>query len=135
MNENTLKIISKNFNMTPPEPCWRTIEVLLLKQPLILLFLYHKSANTCLIDLYKVSNSKLKPDLRNCVKIDIIEPKAPPQKQHKRGTIFGTLCRYRKIIKGKAGICMIDDRTCPTFCRLLSAKLRIPISDQRIITS
>ena len=50
-----------------------------LKQPLILPFLCHKSATTCQIDSYKVSNSKLKPDLCNCVKIEIIEFTTPPQ--------------------------------------------------------
>ena len=32
-------------------------------------FLYHKSATTSQIDPYKVSNSKLKPDPCNCVKL------------------------------------------------------------------
>ena len=48
-----------------------TIEVLFLKEPLILPFLYHKSATTCQICSYKVSNSE--PDLCNCVKTEIIE--------------------------------------------------------------
>ena len=60
-----------------------------LKQPLILPFLFHKSATTGQIDSYKVSNSKLKPDLCNCAKSEIIEFMAPPQQQHKGGTIFG----------------------------------------------
>ena len=47
-----------------------------LKQPLNLLFLCHKSATTCQIDSYKVSNSNLKPDLRNCVKTEMIESMA-----------------------------------------------------------
>ena len=59
-----------------------------LKQPLILPFLCHKSATTCPIDSFKVSNSKLNPDLCNCVKTEMIESIAPPQQPHKRGTIF-----------------------------------------------
>ena len=62
--------------------------MLFLKQRLILHFLCHKSAATCQTDSNKVSNSKLKLDLRNCVKIEIINNKAPPQQPHKRGTIF-----------------------------------------------
>ena len=58
-------------------------------------FLYHKSATTCQNDSNKVSNSKLKSDLCNCVAIEIIEPTASPQQQHKRGTIFGTPYRAR----------------------------------------
>ena len=53
--------------------------MLLLKQPFILPFLCHKSANTCQIDSNKVSNSKLKPDLCNCVKTDVINSTAPPR--------------------------------------------------------
>ena len=67
---------------------WRTIEVLFLKQPLILPFLCHKSTITCQIDLYKVSNSKLKPDPFNYVKTKIVESTAPPQQPHKQGTHF-----------------------------------------------
>ena len=62
--------------------------MLFLKQPLILHFLFHKSATIGQMDTYKVSNSKLKPDLCNCVKIKIIESTAPPQQPHKRGTMF-----------------------------------------------
>ena len=58
---------------------WRTVEVLFLKQPLILPFLCHNSATTCQIDSYKVSNSKLKADLCSSVKIKTIESTAPPQ--------------------------------------------------------
>ena len=47
----------------------------LLKQPLILPFLCHKSASACQIDSNKVSNSKLKID----VKAEIIESTAPLQ--------------------------------------------------------
>ena len=54
-------------------------EVLFLKQPLISPFLDHKSATTCQIDSYKVSNSKLKPDLCNCVKSEIIEFTTPSE--------------------------------------------------------
>ena len=53
--------------------------MLFLKQPLILPFLCHKSATTCQIDSYKVSNSKLKPDLCNCEENEIIESTNPPQ--------------------------------------------------------
>ena len=66
--------------------------MLFLKQPLILPFLYYKSVTTCQIDSNKVSNSKLKLDLLNCVKIEIIESTAPPQQPRKRGTIFWTPC-------------------------------------------
>ena len=62
--------------------------MLFLKQPLILSFLSHKLAATCQIDPNKVSNSKLKPDLYNGVKIEMTEPTAPPQQKCKRGTIF-----------------------------------------------
>ena len=48
-------------------------------------------------DSYKVSNSMLKPDLCNCVKIEVIESAAPPQQPHKHGTIFwDTLHMYIK---------------------------------------
>ena len=53
--------------------------MLFLKQPLILPFLCHKSATTCQIHSYKVSNSKLEPELCNSVKTMIIESTAPPQ--------------------------------------------------------
>ena len=62
--------------------------MLFLKQPLILHFLCHKSATACQIDSKKVSNSKLRLDLSNFVKTEIIEYTAPPQKPHKRSTIF-----------------------------------------------
>ena len=55
------------------------MKVQFLKQPLIVPFLFHKSGTTCQIDSYKVSNSKLKPDLYNSVKIKIIESAGPPQ--------------------------------------------------------
>ena len=66
--------------------CW------FLKQPRILPFLCHKSATTCHIDSYKVSNSKLKPDLSSCVKTEMIEPTTPPQQPYKQGTFFWTPC-------------------------------------------
>ena len=67
--------------------------MLSLKQPFILPFLCHKSATTCQIDSYKVSTSKLKPDLRNCARAEIIESMAPPQQRHKRAQFFwDTLC-------------------------------------------
>ena len=53
--------------------------MLFLKQSLILPFLFHKSATMCQIDSYKVSNSKLKPDLYNCIKTKIVEYTAPAQ--------------------------------------------------------
>ena len=42
--------------------------MLFLKQSLILACICHKSATTCQVDSNKVSNSKLKLDLCNCVK-------------------------------------------------------------------
>ena len=62
--------------------------MLFLRIQFILRFLYHKSVTTCQIDSYKASNSKLKPGLRKCVNIKISKYTAPPQQQHKRGTIF-----------------------------------------------
>ena len=62
--------------------------MLFLKQPLILPFFCHKSETTCQIDLYEVSNFKLKPELCSCEKTEMIESAAPPQQPHKRGTIF-----------------------------------------------
>ena len=61
--------------------------MLFLKQPHILQFLCHESEITSRIDSSKVSNSKLKLDLCNCVKFEAIECKTPPQQPHKRGTI------------------------------------------------
>ena len=52
--------------------------MLLLKKPLSLIFLSHKSATTCQTGSNKVSNSKRKLDLCNCVKAKITEYKAPP---------------------------------------------------------
>ena len=68
--------------------------MLFLKRPLLLPFLYHKSATTCQIDSNMVSNSKLKPDLCNCVKIERIELVAPLQQTHKWGTVFRTLSKF-----------------------------------------
>ena len=65
--------------------------MLFLKQPCILPFLFHKSATTCHSDSNKVSNSKLKPDLRNCFKPEVIESTSPPQQPHKWGTFLDTL--------------------------------------------
>ena len=59
------------------------------KQTLCLPFLCHKLATMGQIDSYKVSNSKLKPDLLNCEKGEIIESIAPPQQQHNRAQLFG----------------------------------------------
>ena len=56
--------------------------MLFLKQLLMLPFLCHKSATTCQIDSYKVSNSKLTPDLCHCLKHKMIESKAAVQKGH-----------------------------------------------------
>ena len=60
--------------------------MLFLKQPLILHFLCHKSATTCQIDSNKVSNSKLRPDLCDLVKIEKTGLLAPPHQLQKRGT-------------------------------------------------
>ena len=51
--------------------------MLFLKQPFIVPVLCYESA--CQIDSNKVSNSKLKSVLSNCVKIEIIEITAPLQ--------------------------------------------------------
>ena len=64
--------------------------MLFLGQPLSLAFLYHRSGTICQIDLHKVSNPKLKPDLCNCLKTEIIESTVPPQQPYIRGTIFET---------------------------------------------
>ena len=64
--------------------------MLFLKQPVISPFLYHKSATTCQIASYKVANSKLKPDLCNCVKTDIIASTGPPQQRKNGVQFFGT---------------------------------------------
>ena len=67
--------------------------MLFSKQPLILPFLCHKSVITCQIDSYKVSNSKLKPDLCNCIKNETTESAAPSQLPHNGAKIFwDTLC-------------------------------------------
>ena len=76
--------------------------MLFLKQPLILPFLCHKSATSSPIDSCKVSNSDFKPDVENHVKIEIIEPTAPPQHPHKLCRIFlghPAYANYRKFIK------------------------------------
>ena len=71
----------------------------IIKATTYLPFLCHKSATTCHIDSYKFSNSKLKSNLCNCVKTNMIEWTAPPQQQHKLGTIFGTPCRMLNTMK------------------------------------
>ena len=58
-----------------------------LKQPFVLVFLF-SAINHCQIDSNKVSNPKLKSDLRNSAKIEIIEFTAPAQQPHKQGRIF-----------------------------------------------
>ena len=63
-------------------------EVLFLKQPIILPLLFHKSATTCPIDSSKVSNSKLKLDLCNCVKLEVIKSTSPPQQPNKVARFF-----------------------------------------------
>ena len=62
--------------------------MLYLRQPLILPFLYHKSATNGQIYLIKVSNAKLKPDLCSCMKTKTNEATALPQQPCKRDTIF-----------------------------------------------
>ena len=68
--------------------------MLFMKQPLILPFLCHKSTTAHQTDLHKIPNSKLKLDLCNCVKFEIFESTAPPQKPHKRSTIFWAACIF-----------------------------------------
>ena len=46
--------------------------MLVLKQPLIFPFLCNKSATNCQIDSNEVSKFKLKSDLCNCVKIEVL---------------------------------------------------------------
>ena len=61
-------------------------------------FLCYKSAITCQTDSYKVSKSKLKPDLFNCVQTEMTESTALPQQSHKRGRIFlGTPCIFTRL--------------------------------------
>ena len=52
--------------------------MLFWKQPVILPFLCHKSATTGQVDSNRVANSKLIPDLCNCVKTEIIESTTSP---------------------------------------------------------
>ena len=56
--------------------------MLVLKKPLILPFLLYNQQPRVRIDSYEISNSP------HCVKTEIIDPTAPPQQLHKRGTIF-----------------------------------------------
>ena len=70
--------------------------MLFLKQAFILPFLHLKSATTCQIDSYKVSNSKLKPGICSCAKTEMIESTAPPQQLHANGAqLFETPCIYK----------------------------------------
>ena len=62
--------------------------MLFFTQPFILPFLCHKSATSCRIDSSKVSNSKLKLDVYNCVKTEVTECTGPPQRQQKLGGII-----------------------------------------------
>ena len=66
----------------------RKIEVLFLKQPLILPLLCHKSATMSQSNSYEVLNSKIKPDLQNYAISEMIETTAPPQRPYKQGTFF-----------------------------------------------
>ena len=61
-----------------------------MKQSLVFPFFCHISATTRQIESNKVWNSKLKLDLCNCVKTEIIEFIAPPQKPQKGHNFFGT---------------------------------------------
>ena len=61
--------------------------MLFLMQPPILPVLCYKSVTMCQTDSNKVSNSKLKPELCDCVKTEITEYTALSQQ---RDTIFGT---------------------------------------------
>ena len=49
------------------------------------------------VNAVSYSNSKLRPDLNNSAKTKVIEATAPPQQQHKRGTIFATPFNYHMI--------------------------------------
>ena len=62
--------------------------MLFLKQPLILPFSSINQQPLVRLTQNKVSNSKMKPDLYNCVNIEITEYTAPPQQPYKRGTII-----------------------------------------------
>ena len=64
------------------------MEVLFLKQPPFLPFLCHKSATTCQIESYRVSKSKLRPKLSNCVKTEMIESTVPTQQLQKQAQLF-----------------------------------------------
>ena len=74
--------------------------MLFLKQPLILPFLYHKSATTYQNDSYKVSNSKLKPELCDCVKTELIKLTASP-----RWSVSYTPCLCNDIETNLKEIC------------------------------
>ena len=66
--------------------CWRS-EVLFWKQPLVIPFPSHKSATTSHTNSNRVSNSKLKHGIWNCVKTEMIKYTVPPQEPHKQSTI------------------------------------------------
>ena len=59
---------------------------------IILPFLSNELATISQIDSNTVSNSNLKPDLCNCVKIEIAEATSPPQWSHKRSKILLGYC-------------------------------------------
>ena len=94
----TLKELSKHFNTTPEPFLWNLFHFELLQNNrsavfettirIRLSFVCHKSATTLQIDSYKVLNSKLRTDLCNCVKTEVIKSTAAPQQPNKRGTIF-----------------------------------------------
>ena len=69
--------------------------MLFWRQPLILPFLCHRASTTCQIDSNKVSKSKLKPYLCNCVKTETIEHiRFSTVATLKGRNYFGTPCFY-----------------------------------------
>ena len=82
--------------------------MLFLKQPLILLFFCHESAATCQIDSSRVSISSLKPDLCNCVNIEMAEFTAPSQQSHIQDTIFLDTLYIRERLKTKETHCVAE---------------------------
>ena len=88
--------------------------MLFLKQPFILPFLCHKSATTCQVDSCEVPNSKMKPDLCNCVKTEIIESMAPLQQPHKWGTVsFRDTLHMKALRNGNKTILLQNSRFYP----------------------
>ena len=67
--------------------CRRNTEALFLKQPIILPFLYQKSATSCQIDSKMISNSNLKPDPYNC----------PGNTKLLHGIVMRMFCRLQMI--------------------------------------